>query len=474
MSGSVMAGNDAGASRQTRMRPLALMVATAFFMEQMDSTVLVTALPEIARSLHADPLHANLTLTAYLISLTAFIPASGRIADRFGMRNVFSAAILVFTLASVLCSLATSLEMLVAARFLQGIGAAMMSPVGRLLLLRSVPKSELVHAMAWVLTPTMIAPIAGPLVGGFLTTYASWRWIFYINIPVGILGIAMAWWLVRDEERPPPRRFDRNGAILCGLALSGLVIGLEMLVHGLGEIAALAVLGIGVAAGLGYLGHARRHDAPVIDLTLMRIPTFAIATWAGIFFRIAIGAFPFLLPMMLQLGFGMSAFESGVITFASGISALAVKLATIPMLRRFGYRRTMIANSGACALFLLLCAAFRPDWPVAAIYGVVLLGGFVRSLQFNALGTIAFADVETARMSDATSLHSMVQQFSAVLGISIAAAALALSVGARGAQVAALSDFSVAFAVVATTALVSAILCARLAPDAGRELSGAR
>jgi EmrB/QacA subfamily drug resistance transporter len=475
MNRSVMAGHDAAASRPTRMRPLALMVATAFFMEQMDSTVLVTALPEIARSLHADPLHANLALTAYLISLTAFIPASGRIADRFGMRNVFSAAILVFTLASVLCSLATSLEMLVAARFLQGIGAAMMSPVGRLLLLRSVPKSELVHAMAWVLTPTMIAPIAGPLVGGFLTTYASWRWIFYINIPVGILGIAMAWWLVRDEERPPPRRFDRNGAILCGLALSGLVIGLEMLVHGLGGIAAaLAVLGIGVAAGLAYLGHARRHDAPVIDLTLMRIPTFAIATWAGIFFRIAIGAFPFLLPMMLQLGFGMSAFESGVITFASGISALAVKLATIPMLRRFGYRRTMIANSGACALFLLLCAAFRPDWPVAAIYGVVLLGGFVRSLQFNALGTIAFADVETARMSDATSLHSMVQQFSAVLGISIAAAALALSVGARGAQAAALSDFSVAFAVVATTALVAAILCARLAPDAGRELSGAR
>ncbi|SKB75568.1 MFS transporter [Sphingopyxis flava] len=457
------------------MRLLALMVATAFFMEQLDSTVLVTALPDIAQSLGADPLRANLTLTAYLVSLTAFLPVSGRVADRFGMRNVFCAAIAIFTVASLLCSLATTLGGLVAARFMQGIGAAMMSPVGRLLLLRSVPKAQFVSAMAWVLTPTMIAPIAGPLVGGFLTTYASWRWIFFINLPIGILGIAMAWWLVRDEVRPAPRRFDWFGALLCGTALSGTVIGLELLVHGLGpQSLAFLLLLAGLAAATGYFFHARRHHAPLVDLTLLRIPTFAIATWSGIFFRIAIGSFPFLLPMMLQLGFGMSAFESGLITFAGGVSALAVKLTTIPMLRRFGYRNIMIVNSIACAAFLALCAAFRPAWPIAAFYAVVLLGGFVRSLQFNALGTIAFADVSSARMSDSTSLHSVVQQFSAMLGISLAAALLALSMNARGAHAAGLIDFSVGFLSMALLAMVSAALGLRFARDAGAELSGAR
>lgn len=463
------------AASERRMRLLALMVATAFFMEQLDSTVLVTALPDIALSLGADPLRANLTLTAYLVSLTAFLPVSGRVADRFGMRNVFCAAIAIFTIASLLCSLATSLGELVAARFFQGIGAAMMSPVGRLLLLRSVPKAQLVSAMAWVLTPTMIAPIAGPLVGGFLTTYASWRWIFYINLPIGILGIAMALWLVREEVRPAPRRFDWFGALLCGTALSGTVIGLELLVHGLGPkyLACLLVFA-GLAAAIGYYFHARKHHTPLVDLTLLRIPTFAIATWSGIFFRVAIGAFPFLLPLMLQLGFGMSAFESGLITFAGGVSALAVKLTTIPMLRRFGYRNIMIANSVACAAFLALCAAFRPEWPIAAFYAVVLLGGFVRSLQFNALGTIAFADVSSDRMSDATSLHSVVQQFSAMLGISLAAALLAFSMTTRGADAAGLIDFSVGFLTMAILAMVSGALSLRFAPDAGSELSGAQ
>lgn len=472
MNASIASGQERSAPA---MKPIALMVSTSFFVGQLDTTALVTALPQIAQSLDASPLYANIVLTSYLVGITAFIPASGRIADKFGARNVFMGAVALFTVASILCALSTTMEMLVAARFLQGVGGAMMSPVGRLILLRTVPKSELVRAMAWVLTPAMIAPIVGPLLGGFFVTYLSWHWIFYLNLPVGLLGIALAWIYVPTDIGQPERPFDRVGALLCGIALSGVIVGLELLVHGfIGVVGAALVLAIGIAASIAFLFHSRRHAAPVIDLALLRIPTVAIATWAGLFFRVAIGAFPFLLPMMLQLGFGMSALGSGAITFASGVSALVVKLCTVPLLRRFGYRRTMVANSFACAAFLALCGAFTPAWPVAAIYVVVLIGGFVRSLQANALGTIFFADVPADRMSDATSLNSLLQQLGAVLGISIAAAILNASVGLRGTELPAIPDFALAFLSVAALGLASALLCLRLAPDAGEELSGAR
>lgn len=466
---------DAGAAPAANARLLAAVVATAFFVEQMDATVLVTALPAITTEFGVNPVSGNLLLTSYLLSLTAFLPACGRLAELFGIRTIFCAAMAVFTFASALCSLSDSMVMLIAARLLQGVGAAMLSPVGRLLLLRSVPKSELVRAMSWVLIPTMIAPILGPLVGGFLVTFASWRWIFWINVPIGLIGIAMAWLLVREPpERPEPAPIDLRGALLCGGALAGVVVGLETLVHNaLDWRLSLAAAAGGLASAGAYLAHARRHPAPLLNLGLMRIRTFSIATRAGVLFRIGIAAFPFLLPLMLQLNFGMSALASGAITFASGVSALAVKLTTVPILRRLGYRRVMIANGVLCALFLALCAALRPGWPIVAIYAVMLLGGFVRSLQFNAFGTIAFADMKPAQMADATSLHSVVQQLAAVLGISIAAMTLAVAGGLRGAGPPALGDFSIAFAFVAALALWSAWICAQLREGDGSELSAA-
>jgi EmrB/QacA subfamily drug resistance transporter len=457
------------------MRAVALMVATAFFMEQMDSTVLTTALPAIAHTYGADPLRMNLLLTAYLVGLTAFIPASGAAADRFGGRLVFCLAIAVFTASSIACSLAPSLPALIAARFVQGIGGAMMVPVGRLLLLRTVPKSEMIRAMAWVLLPTMLAPIVGPPFGGFLVTYASWQWIFYINVPIGVVGIGMALWLIRDAAPAKRPQFDLRGMLLCGVALSFLVVGLELLVHGqVAALPALAIVATGLVSGVAYVRSRGRHPSPVLDFSLLAIPTFRIAALAGILFRIGIGAVPFLLPMMLQLGFGMSALESGVITFASGVSAIVVKAVTVPLLRRLGYRNALVWNGVLGGIFLLLCALFRPDWPLAAIYAVLLLGGFARSLQFNAFGTIAFADIPAPRMSGAISFHSTIQQLSATLGVSIAAAALSASVFARGNGEVQLTDFSVAFLVVGLIALVSGPLCAQLDADAGAELSGQR
>jgi len=463
------------ASRLPGERALALVVASAFFMEQLDSTVLTTALPAMAGSFQVNPLHMSIALTAYLVSLTAFIPASGRLADWFGGRRVFCIALTLFTVSSVLCSRAETLWTLVAARFVQGVGGAMMVPVGRLVLLRTVPKARVVSAMAWVLMPTMVAPILGPLVGGFLVTYFSWHWIFYINIPIGIAGVAAALALFPDQRLQRSERFDMTGLLISALALSLFVIGLECLNWGVFDrIYSLVLLGGSVACGFVYARHARRSPHPILDFTLTRIATFGIAMWGGTLFRIGIGAVPFLLPMMLQLGFGLSALRSGLLTFSSGVAALVVKATTVQILRRVGYRNAMIWNSVFASLFLALCAFFRPGWPVALLYGVLLLGGFVRSLQFNALGTIAFADVPQNRMSAATSLHSVVQQVSGTAGISISAAILAGAVLLRGHSRPELSDFSVSFLSIAAISAFSAPYCMRLARDAGAELSGQR
>jgi EmrB/QacA subfamily drug resistance transporter len=456
-----------------RTRLTALIVACALFMQNLDGTVVATALPAMARAFGADPLHMNVALTSYLLSLAVFIPASGWLADRYGTRTVFRAAIAVFTVGSVLCGQSHSLWELVAARVVQGIGGAMMVPVGRLVLLRSVAKSELVAAMAWLTVPALIGPVVGPPIGGFLVTYADWRWIFDINVPIGVLGFVLVTRYVDDVRAPVPGRLDAVGLLLSGVALAGLMFGFETIGRGLvpASLAGGLVL-LGAASGALYMRHARRRPDPLLDLSLLRIPTFAVSAWAGSMFRIGIGAIPFLLPLMLQLGFGLSAAESGLITLASALGAIVMKPATTWSLRLLGFRTVLVWNAALSAVLLGACAWFRPAWPVAGLYAVLVAGGFLRSLQFTAYNTIAYADIPRSRMSAATSLYATLQQLSLTLGITVGAAALQASTLLSGRTQPGLPDFSAGFLVVAAAALLAAPMALRLRRDAGNEMSG--
>jgi len=456
-------------------RTVALIIASAMFMEQLDGTILATALPSMAQSFDVSPLHMSVALTSYMLSLAVFIPASGAIADRYGSRNVFRAAIALFTLGSILCGIAGNLPLLVASRLLQGIGGAMMVPVGRLVLLRSVPKSELVSAMSWLLVPALIGPVVGPPLGGFIVTWVSWRWIFYINVPIGIAGMWLATKYIPDVRLPDKVRFDRLGFVLSGVSLSCMVFGLEMVSHGGASVnvSAALVLG-GVAAGALYIWHARRAEHPILDLSLMRFTTFRLSVIAGSLTRITAGSVPFLLPLMMQLGFGLSAAHSGVITFVSALGAMLMKATAAPVLRRWGFRATLVWNGVLSMVCVALCAAFRPDWPLWTIYLVLLASGFFQSLQFSAYNTVAYADVPSERFSSATSFYTTFQQLMLSLGICVAAAALHVSVAWNGHASAQLPDFSAAFIVVTVISLIAAPVCALLPKNAGAEMSGHR
>ena len=458
-----------------RTRRTAVIIACAMFMQSLDSTVIATALPTMAKAFGADPVHMNVALTSYLLSLAVFIPASGWIADRYGARTVFRIAIAVFTLGSVLCGRADSLAFLVVSRILQGIGGAMMVPVGRLVLLRTAAKQELVAAMAWLTVPALLGPVLGPPVGGFIVTYFSWRWIFDINIPIGILGIVLVSLFVEDVREPPRGRFDGIGLLFSGIALASLMFGLETAGRGVVPRDLTAtMIAIGLVAVVGYLLHARRHPAPLLDLSLMRLPCFGVALSAMMLFRTGIGAIPFLLPMMLQVGFGASAVQSGLITFASSAGALVMKPATQHALRLFGFRDTLVWNGVISAVMIAICAAFRPTWPAAAIYAALLIGGFFRSLQFTAYNTLAYGDVPRARMSSATSLYVTCQQLAATIGISTGAVSLEISTTLAGRAVPQPIDFSHAFLVVAMFTLVAAPIALWMPRNAGDELTGRR
>jgi EmrB/QacA subfamily drug resistance transporter len=454
-----------------RERIVPMVVACGLFMENLDSTVLATSLPAIAASLEVNPLRLNLAITSYLLSLAVFIPISGWVADRWGARNVFRAAILVFVTGSICCGLSTSLLQLVGSRILQGIGGAMMVPVGRLVILRSVPKERLVRAMAYLTIPALIGPVIGPPLGGFITTYASWRWIFWINVPIGVVGFLLVTRFIDDLREPAVPPLDLVGFALAAIGVTGLMFGFETVGRGLLPVWLVGTLfAAGLAAALLYRRHAQRVAAPILDLALLRLQTFRAAVLGGSLFRVGIGALPFLLPLMLQLGFGLSPFHSGLVTFAAAAGALTMKFAAAPIIERVGFKRVLLGTALISALSIAVIAWVGPGTPLLLLSLVLLAGGFFRSLHFTSINVIAYADVEPGRMSRATSFMSTAQQLSISMGVGTGALILHSTTG----PTVEVGDFWPAFLIVALISASSVLFYARLPSEAGAALAGRR
>ena len=456
-----------------KQRVIPLIVATALFMENMDSTVIATSLPAIAADIGSSPLTLKLAITSYLLSLAVFIPASGWTADRFGARMVFALAVAVFMAGSIGCALSGSVTDFVIARILQGMGGAMMTPVGRLVLLRSIDKSALVNAMAWVTVPALIGPVIGPPLGGFITTYFSWHWIFLINIPIGLIGIFMAMKFIDPIKSVNPERFDLYGLVLAGIGLGGIAFGLSVAGLNLlpwGVVAAL--VGIGSISMTLYVLHARRTGSPVLDFSLLRLSTLRASIVGGFMFRLGIGALPFLLPLLMQFGFGLTPFQSGLVTFASAVGAMGMKTLAARIIRAFGFRNMMTINAVLSAFFLAACALFTPATPLLLIMIILVVGGFFRSLQFTAINTVAYAEVEQAQMSRATTLVSVNQQLAVSAGVAVGAFCVETTLWLRHQVDLTASAFPPAFLVVALISAASSYFFWQMPDDAGHEISG--
>lgn len=455
-----------------KIRIIPLVVATALFMENMDSTILTTALPTIARDLGVDPISLKLAITSYLVALAVFIPISGWVADRIGARTTFRAALAVFMAASIGCAFSNSLGGFVVWRFVQGIGGAMMVPVGRLVIVRSIPKSELVSALATLTIPALIGPMVGPPLGGLIVTVTDWRWIFFVNIPMGLLGIVMAT-LFFEDRREAPRPLDVTGFLLTACGLSGLILGFAMIGR---HVAPTPVAMAGIVAGAAslalYVRHARRAEAPLLDLRLLSLRTFEAGVVGGTLFRIGVGASAFLVPLMLQLAFGLDALTSGLITFAGAVGALAMKPLAGTILRRFGFRPVLVVNALIASGVLAAIAFVGASTPHLVVSALLLASGFTRSLQFTSLHAISYADVRPDQAGAATSIASVAQQVSLSMGVAIGALALEASQTLNGHAHPQGVDFSAALLVVAAASAASMLAMRRLPEDAGHELAG--
>ncbi len=402
-------------------RLLPWLVAVAFFMESLDTTILNTAVPAISQALGVQPLSMKAVLASYTLSLAVFIPISGWMADRFGTRRVFSSAIALFTLGSLLCGITSDLHVLVACRILQGVGGSMMVPVGRLTLVRSFPKSELVRAMSFVSIPSLVAPMLGPLLGGLIVHYLHWRVIFFVNIPIGLAGMLLVYHRLPDYSADRPAPLDVVGLILFGSGISLLSYVLEIFgEHSLSGGEMLGLLAVAVALIAGYGVHAQQRLFPLLDLALFRIRTFSTAVSGSFITRIGMGGVPFLLPLLYQVGMGLTPVQSGLLIMPQAMGALSTKFSLPGILARLGYRNVLVVNTIVVGLVIMLFATIRPDTPMWQIVLHALAYGALMSLQYTAMNTLVYADVAPEKASRASSIASTAQQLSISFGVAVA------------------------------------------------------
>lgn len=457
---------------QRRSTWIALLVAVTFFMENLDATVIATALPDMARTFGVAPVDLNIGMSAYMLAVAVFIPISGWLADRFGSRLVFSSAIVLFSLSSLMCGLSDSLEAFVATRVLQGISGAMMVPVGRLAVLRTTEKKDLVRAISFITWPGLVAPVLGPPVGGFIVTHASWPWIFFLNLPLGVLALIAALTLLPKRDDASSRAFDFGGFLLVGIASAALLYGVEMLGQSRDDLLqGLALSCTGVVLGVFAWRHMRRHAHPLLALGVTRIRTFNVCLCGGSIFRIAISTLPFLLPLMFQLAFGLSAFDAGLLVLAVFAGNLAMKPFTTWVMQRWGFRPVLMVNGILGVLAIAACALLDERMSTTMILFILFVGGLSRSMQFTVFNTLAFAEIPKQQMSDASTLFSMFFQLSMAMGVAISALLLRLAMNIHGtAGRAETVDFQLTFLWVAVIAAIALLDNLRLSPQAGESV----
>jgi len=410
----------------TTRRIVPWLVATALFMELLDSTIVNTAVPTMSRALAVEPLSLKTVLTSYTLALAIFIPVSGWMADRFGTRRVFSTAVAVFLVGSLACGLAVNVPMLVAARLLQGAGGAMMTPVGRLVLVRTFPREEFLRAMNYVVIPSLIGPLIGPFVGGLIVHWLHWRVIFFINVPLGLLGL----WLTRrympDYRTPGTARLDWRGFVLFGAAVALLSHVLEVFSeHSWTAVPVLLMTAAAAVLFAAYTRHARRVSDPVLRFSLLRVRTFRKSVGGGFVTRLGIGGMPFLLPLLYQLGLGYTPWQAGLLMMPQAAAAMLMKVLSERLLRRLGFRRVLTANTVLLGATIAAFAAVRPGAPVAAVLLLSFAQGFFSSLQFTSMNTLVFADVSDRDASGASSIFSTAQQLSLSFGVAVSSLVVA-------------------------------------------------